>query len=90
MFYISPYITNTLFLATCILSGLQHWRLARPNPITNLQFGMIVFGMIMVLVVALYNALNPWLSLVFFLMATASLIYTIRQQRMLPPSKTFE
>jgi hypothetical protein len=58
MFYVSPYITNTLFL--------------------------------MVLVVALYNTVNPWLSLVFFLMAAASLIVVIRQHRMLPPRKKFE
>lgn len=90
MFFVSPYITNTLFLVTCFLSGFQHWQLDRPNPVTNIQFAMIVFGMIMVLIVALYNTVNPWLSLVFFLMAASSLIFMIRQHRMLPPRKKFE
>ena len=90
MIHISPYITNTLFLAVCILSALQHYQHDRPNPVTNLQFAMIVFGMVMVLVVALCNDISPWLSLAFFVIAAASLIFMIRQHRMLPPRKRFE
>jgi disulfide bond formation protein DsbB len=90
MIRVSPYITNTLFMLVCIMSALQHYRHDRPNPVTNVQFAMIVFGMLMVLVVALCNDINPWLSPAFLAIAVASLIFTIRQQRMLPPRKRFE
>jgi hypothetical protein len=90
MFFIPTWISNVMFLITCVLSGWQHSKLRRANPITNLQFAMMIFSMAMVLVVALYNRTNPWLSLAFFLIAAGCLAFTFRQQRMLPPGKSFE
>ena len=48
------------------------------------------FSLLMVLVITLYNRVNPWLSLGFFLIAAGSLGLMIRQLRMLPPMKRFE
>jgi hypothetical membrane protein len=90
MFYIPAWISNVLLLITCGLSGFQHIQMRRSNPITNIQFVMIVFCMVMVLVVAVYNRATPWLSVVFFLIAAASLTLMIRQHRMLPPKKSYE
>jgi len=90
MFFIPIWITNFLFLAVGWLSGWQLMRLKRPNPVTNLQFVMAVFCIIMVVVVALYNRANPWLSLVFLLIAVGCLGVMIRRHRMLPPVKRFE
>ena len=36
------------------------------------------------------NPVDPWMSLVFFLIAVATLFLTFRQFRMLPPKKAFE
>ena len=90
MFFIPAWITNIVLLITCYLSGFQHFRFKRPNPITNLQFVMIVFCLLMVLIVTLYNRENPWLSLAFFLLAVSCLGLMIRQLRMLPPMKPIE
>ena len=51
---------------------------------------MIVFCLVMILIVAIYNRDNPWLSLAFFLIAVGSLGVMIRQHRMLPPNEAFE
>jgi hypothetical protein len=90
MFFVPAWVTNFLFLITCYLSGFQHVQLRRPNPVVNLQFGMMVFCLLMVLIVALYNRVNPWLSLVFFLISLTNLGVMIRQHRLLPPMKRFE
>lgn len=90
MFFVPAWLTNILLLITCYLAGYQHTKLNRPNPIATLQFGMIVFALLLILVVVFCNGINPWLSLVFFLVAAGSLAYIIRQHRMLPPTKSFE
>lgn len=90
MFFISSYITNVILLVTIVLSGLQHARLKRANPVTNVQFGMMIFCMMLVVVVALYNRSDPWLSLAFFIVAVGCLAMTLRQQRMLPPMNAIE
>jgi hypothetical protein len=90
MFFIPAWISNVLFLVTCYLSGFQHVQLRRQNPITNIQFFMMGFSLLMILIVALYNRESPWLSLVFFLIAVGSLGLMIRQHRMLPPMKPIE
>jgi hypothetical protein len=90
MIFIPAGITNILFLITVGLSGFQHMRLRRPNPVTNIQFFMIAFCLVMIVIVALYNRANPWLSLAFFITALISLGVMIRQHRMLPPMKAFE
>jgi fatty acid desaturase len=90
MIFIPAWITNILFFVTFYLSGYQHVQLRRPNPITNLQFFIMVFCLVMIVIVALYNSENPWLSLSFFLVAVAGLGLMVRQHRMLPPMKSFE
>lgn len=90
MIFIPAWITNILFFVTFYLSGFQHVQLRRPNPITNLQFFVMAFSLAMIVIVALYNRENPWLSLGFFLTAVSSLGLMVRQHRMLPPMKPFQ
>jgi hypothetical protein len=90
MIFIPAWASNTLLLIACVLSGYQHVQLRRPNPVTNIQFLMIVFAMAMILVIAIYAHTDAWLSLVFFLIAVGCLGLTIRQNRMLPPNRSFE
>ena len=90
MIFIPAWITNILFLVTIYLSGFQHVQLRRTNPVTNIQFLMIAFCLVMIVIVALYNRANPWLSLAFFITAVISLGVMIRRHRMLPPLKLFE
>jgi drug/metabolite transporter (DMT)-like permease len=90
VFFIPTWVNNVMFLATCWLSGFQLVQLRRPNPVTNIQFAMIIFCLLMILVVALFNRVDPWLSLGFFLVAGICLVTMIRQHRMLPPMKPFE
>lgn len=88
--YISPYITNVIFIVTVYLSGFQHVQLKRPNPINTLQFWMIAFCLVMMLVVAFANDTSPWLSLGLFLLSAGCLALMIRMHRMLPPMRPFE
>lgn len=44
----------------------------------------------MMLIVAFYNSLNPWLSVAFFVIAVGSLAFMIRQNRTLPTMRQFE
>lgn len=90
MFYVPTWITNVLLLATIYLSGFQHVRLKRRNPVTNVQFIMIVFALFMMIMVTLYNRTNPWLSTGFFVIAVASLLTMLRQFRMMPPMRSIE
>jgi hypothetical protein len=90
MFFIPTWISNILLLVTCWLSGFQLVQLKRANPVMNIQFIMIVFSLLIVLIITLYNKTNPWLSLLFFLIAAGNLGVMIRQHRMLPPMKPFE
>jgi Ca2+/Na+ antiporter len=90
MIFIPAWITNILLLGTCWLSGYQLSQLQRANPIPTLQFPMVLFCLLTVWMVALYNRVNPWLSLAFFLIAVINLTVMVRQHRMLPPKKPLE
>nr|WP_294518026.1 hypothetical protein [uncultured Rhodopila sp.] len=90
MIFMPAWVSNVLFLITAYLAGFQHVQLRRPNPITNIQFIMCAFSLAMMLVVTFYNYVNPWLSLVFLVIAVASLGLIIRQHRMLPPRQQFD
>jgi hypothetical protein len=90
MFFVPTWVTNFILLGTCWLSGYQLVQMRRQNPVTNIQFCMIIFCLLLVLIVALYNRVNPWWSLAFFLISVAGLGIMIRQHRMLPPMKRFE
>jgi uncharacterized protein involved in response to NO len=86
MIFIPTWITNVLLLVSCVMANFQHWRLKRENPFTNLQVGIVVFSLAMVVVVVLYNLWHrdPWVSLAFFLIAVAVFCVTFRQFRTLP------
>jgi hypothetical protein len=73
MVFIPTWIINILLFGTFVLTYIQHWRLGRRNPLTNIQFVMMVFLMTMILVVTLYNRNNALLSLGFFLTDALSL-----------------
>jgi len=90
MVFIPAWVSNVLFLITIYISGYQHVQLKRRNPVTNLQFIMIAFALLMILFGALYNRENVWLSLGVFVIAVACLGLMIRQLRTLPPTKRFE
>jgi predicted membrane channel-forming protein YqfA (hemolysin III family) len=90
MFFIPAWISNILLMITVYLAGFQHVQMKRPNPVANLQFVMIAFALAMIVIIALYNRENPWLSLAFFAIAVGSLLLMIRQMRTLPPIRTFE
>ncbi len=92
MFFIPIWIPNVLLLLSCILANYQQTRLNRENVFKTLQFGITIFSMAMIVFVVLYarNHRDPWISLVFFVVAVATLIVTMRQFRMLPPKKAFE
>lgn len=90
MFFIPAWISNVLLLVTCWLSGFQMVQMRRPNPVATIQFSMILFCLLMVVVVALYSKVNPWWSLGFFLIAVVNLGVMIRQNRLLPPRRRIE
>ncbi len=92
MIFIPIWITNLLLLFACGFSSYQHSRLNRENPIATLQFGIIVFSIIMIVVVVVFTRFhhNAWASLAFFVIAAATFFLSYRQFRMLPPSKVFE
>jgi hypothetical protein len=91
LFFVPIWVTNVLFLLSCMMSGHQHSRLNRENPITTIQFGNIIFCVVMVVVVVLSTKFhpNPRMSQVFFLIAAITLCLTIRRYRMLPPKKAY-
>jgi uncharacterized membrane protein len=90
MVFIPAWVSNVLFLITIYISGYQHVRLKRRNPVTNLQFVMIAFALLMIIFGAFYGHENAWLSVGFFTLAVACLGLMIRQQRTLPPTRRFE
>ena len=92
MIIIPNWLINVLLLATAWLSGYQLVQLRLKNPIPSLQFAMVLFCLLMVLVVAVKNRHNPnpWLSLAFFLIAVVNLTVMVRQHRFLPHRKPLE
>lgn len=90
MFTVPAWLSNVLLMVTCYISFYQHVQLKRPNPVMNLQFAMIVFSLVLMLIITFQNRRNPWLSLGFFLIAASSLATMVRQFRVLPPNKRFE
>ncbi len=88
--FMSPYVINTMFLLTFYISIYQHVQLKRPNPVLNLQFVMMVFVLAMVVIVALYNRTDKWLSTSFLVVAAVCLAVMYRQFRYLPPRRKFE
>ncbi len=87
---IPGWIANVMFLVTCYVAGYQHVQFNRVNPVMNVQFFTMAFSLVMVVIVALYDKTDPWLSLVFLLIAVGCLGLTIRQHRLIPPRKPFE
>jgi nicotinamide riboside transporter PnuC len=90
MFFVPTWLPNVLFLGTFYLSCFQHVQLKRRNPVTNLQFVMMALTLLMILITTLYNRTNPWLSDGLFVASIAGLVLMFRQNRYLPPMKSFE
>jgi hypothetical protein len=87
MFFVPTVVTNVLFLATFYLSVFQYVRMREIKPTFTLQFFIALFSLIMVLVVALENGKNPWLSDGFLVIAVICLATIWRQMRYLPPRR---
>ena len=87
---IPGWISSVVFLVTCYVSGFQHVRLKRVNPIMNLQFFMMAFALAMIWVNAVYDHDMPWLSLGFLLLAVGSLSLMIYQFRRMPARLPFQ
>jgi hypothetical protein len=84
MFMVPGWIASTLFLITCYISGFQHTKLARRNPILNIQFIMMAFSLVMILLNVMYSYESPWVALGFLLVAVGSLSLMIHQFRRMP------
>lgn len=89
MFMIPGWIANTVFLVTCYVSGFQHAKLARRNPILNIQFFMMAFSLVMLWLNLMYSYESPWVALGFFLLAAGSLGLMIYQFRRMPAKLPF-
>ena len=90
MFFIPGWISIILLFGTIFLSGHQHVRIAKPNPVRTSQFFMMIFCLILIVVIDLRNRDNPWLSLGFFLVSLGSFAFMIRQRRFLPPRERLQ
>jgi predicted Na+-dependent transporter len=92
MFFIPTWIPNILLLISCVLANYQQWRLNPENVLKTRQFGISIFSIVMIVFVVLYarSHRDPWISLVFFLVALATLVITVRQFRTLPPKRAYE
>jgi hypothetical protein len=90
MIYIPAWITNIIFLLAFYISLWEHVKMRRPNPVTNIQFFMMVFAPVMVLVVTFNNRKIPYISLGFFAVSVICLIVIYRQWRYLPPSRQWD
>jgi len=90
MFFVPTWITNVLFLGTFYVACFQHVQLKRRNPVTNLQFVIMALSLLMILITALYNRTNAWLSDGFLVASVAGLVLMFRQNRYLLPMKTYE
>jgi Ca2+/Na+ antiporter len=87
MVFVPAWIPNLMLLVSCVICAIQHLQLKRANPVTNLQFVTIVFSILMMLFIAFHRRTDPWLSWGFLLIATGTLVLTLRQNRKLPPSR---
>jgi hypothetical protein len=85
MIFVPLWITNFILLGTCWLSGYQLVQLRRANPIPTVQFMMILFCLLVVLVGAIESKGKPWLSVVLLVIAIVNLVVMLRQHRLLPP-----
>ena len=50
----------------------------------------VLFCLLLMVMVALYNRVNPWLSLGFFVIAVINISTMLRQNRYLPPRRRIE
>ncbi len=89
MIFIPIWIPNILLLVSCVLANYQQWRLNPDNVLKTRQFKIAVFSIVMVVTIVIYTLghRDPWISLVFFLIAIATLVITMRQFHTLPPNR---
>ncbi len=87
MITISPFFIIPFFIAAAALSAWQHVRMARANPFAGIQLWLMLFCIVMMLVVNFLDRRNPnpWLTVLFFVVAVATFLFALRQNRMVPP-----
>jgi FtsH-binding integral membrane protein len=87
---ISPFLIIPFFIAAAGLSGWQHVQIGRLNPLGGIQFWLILFCIVMMIVVNFLDSRqpNPWLTVLFFVIAVATFLFALRQNRMVPPRQT--
>ncbi len=91
MFFIPIWIPNVLLLASCVLANYQQWRLNPENVVKTVQFGISVFSIVMIVAMVLFTLSHrdPWISLIYLLVALGTLWFTIRQFRKLPAKRAY-
>jgi hypothetical protein len=84
---ISPFFIIPFFIAAAALSAWQLVRIGRANPLTGIQLWLTVFCIVMMLVVNFLDRRNPvpWQTMLFFVIAVATFLFALRQNRMVPP-----
>ncbi len=90
MITISPIFIIPLFIAAAAVSCWQMVRIPRDNPITGMQFWVVVFCIVMMLLTIFLGRGDPWYSAGFFAVAVATLLLVLRQNRMVPPRNRIE
>ncbi|HTI83360.1 MAG TPA: hypothetical protein VL614_23140 [Acetobacteraceae bacterium] len=92
MITISPFFIIPWFIAAAALSCWQHVQIARLNPFAGIQLWLVVFCIVMMLAVIFvgHGSPNPWLTVLFFVVAVATFFIALRQNRMVPPRKRIE
>ncbi len=85
MITISPGFIIPFFLAAAAVACWQLVRIPRANPLIGMQFWAVLFCIVMMLLTNFLSHRNPWLSAGFFIVAVATLLLVLRQNRMVPP-----
>jgi NO-binding membrane sensor protein with MHYT domain len=87
---ISPIFIIPIFIAAATLSAWQHVRIARMNPFAGIQLWLMLFCIVMMLAVNFLDrrSPDPWLTVLFFVIAVTTFLFALRQNRMVPPRQT--
>jgi hypothetical protein len=79
-----------LFIASAALSSWQLVQIPRASPLNGSQFWVVVFCIVMMLLTIFLGRSDPWLSVALFVVAVATFLFVLRQNRMVPPRKRIE
>ena len=75
-----------LYIVSFILCGFQYYRINYDRRLLNLQFGMMLGAIVLMLAVVFFT--GPLFSWVFFLLGLSGLGLSIYLLRRMPPSRT--